>query len=277
MRRFIYTATVLLVALSSCVTVISTGRKSTLPLTTGSAISPLPFAKLYTSVWMQRAAEYKGLCLQAYNLAELRLEEALRNPANYGKKLAIVTDIDETFLDNSPNAVHQALADKLYESDSWHQWCAMADADTLPGSLRFFHKAADAGVEVYYISNRTQKDRVGTLANLRKFGYPYADDAHLLLRTTSSNKDSRRAQVLKEYEVILYLGDNLGDFTSDFDKGTEADRQAALYRVRQDIGRKFILLPNPNYGNWESALMDYRRDMTLRQQEKVFVEKAKRY
>lgn len=252
MRKLLSLIVLLPLAFVSCVTIKYSEATNT--NTSPQTLRPLPFAKLYTAVWMQRAAEYKGLCLQAYNLAEWRLEEALQNPQNQGKKLAVITDIDETFLDNSPNSVHQARKNLLYESQSWHEWCAKACADTLPGALRFFSKAAKAGVEVFYISNRSEQDRNGTLRNLKAFGFPYADDAHLLLRGNTSDKEERRLAVTQNYEVILYLGDNLGDFLSVFDSPNEQERERALFNQRNQIGRRFILLPNPNYGNWETAL-----------------------
>ncbi|HEY6506272.1 MAG TPA: hypothetical protein VIZ28_19985, partial [Chitinophagaceae bacterium] len=58
--------------------------------------SLVPDGKLWSSLFQQRAAEYKALCIQAYNIAHLRLEEALKIPS--AKPKAIITDIDETFL-----------------------------------------------------------------------------------------------------------------------------------------------------------------------------------
>lgn len=236
----------------------------------------MPFAKLYTAVWMQRAAEYKALCYQAFNVAETHLMAEVAKKENKTRRLAIITDIDETFLDNSPNSVFQARKNELYEPEEWHRWCAMANADTIPGGLDFFKKAAAQGVEIFYISNRSEKDRKGTLKNLQKFGFPNADDAHLLLRTTTSNKDERRAKVLDRHHVIMYLGDNLGDFSSAFDKADEAGRNSALQNIRDNIGTKFIVLPNPNYGTWENALMDHER-LSPDKQVKKYRQKAKAY
>lgn len=212
--------------------------------------------KLFTSAWMQRSAEYQALCLQAYNIATERLDRAvdLNSRSEAPKKLAVITDIDETFLDNSPNSVHQALSGKDYEEASWNAWCELADADTVGGAVDFFRHAADRGVEVFYISNRNESNRSGTLKNLRRYGLPYADNDHLLLRTNTSNKDERRAAVLKDYEVIIYLGDNLGDFSHLFDSNSEAERKHALWKFKREIGSRFIVLPNPNYGNWEKAM-----------------------
>src|SRR5258705_13340399 len=61
--------------------------------------------KLFASVFIQRAAEYHALCLQAYNIARRRIDEIAQQP--FSKSRAIVTDLDETVLDNSANEVHQ--------------------------------------------------------------------------------------------------------------------------------------------------------------------------
>ena len=91
--------------------------------------------KLFTALFQQRAAEYRALCFQAYNIAHLRLDQALQNTGNLPS--CIITDIDETILDNSPYAVHQALLGKDYD-----QLCGIA-GQYLPqqtrcqGHLRF--------------------------------------------------------------------------------------------------------------------------------------------
>jgi predicted secreted acid phosphatase len=54
--------------------------------------------KAWASLYQQRAAEYKALCFQAYNIARLRLNLAI---AKHGKKpFAVITDIDETCLNH---------------------------------------------------------------------------------------------------------------------------------------------------------------------------------
>ncbi|MGV3509167.1 MAG: HAD family acid phosphatase, partial [Sphingobacteriaceae bacterium] len=88
--------------------------------------------KIWSALWHQRAAEYKALCFQAYNVAKFRLDKALKQ--KHDKPLAIITDIDETVLDNSPNTVSQALVGKDFETEAWYAWTAKASADTIPGS-----------------------------------------------------------------------------------------------------------------------------------------------
>jgi len=56
--------------------------------------------KIYPVLWQQRAAEYRALCYQAFNIATLRLNAAVKNKGA-NKKTALITDLDETILDNS--------------------------------------------------------------------------------------------------------------------------------------------------------------------------------
>ncbi|HMG09519.1 MAG TPA: HAD family acid phosphatase, partial [Mucilaginibacter sp.] len=63
--------------------------------------------KVWASLWQQRAAEYKALCFQAYNIARQRVDEGVKRIST--KPLAIVTDIDETLLDNSPYDAKRGL------------------------------------------------------------------------------------------------------------------------------------------------------------------------
>ena len=50
--------------------------------------------------WHKNSGEYVALCHQAFNIAKLKLDNAINK--NYTKKLAIVIDIDETILNNIP-------------------------------------------------------------------------------------------------------------------------------------------------------------------------------
>ncbi|MEI9807950.1 MAG: 5'-nucleotidase, lipoprotein e(P4) family [Bacteroidota bacterium] len=215
--------------------------------------SLVPDGKLWSSLFQQKAAEYKALCLQAYNIAQLRLDEALKNPS--GKPKAIITDIDETFLDNSPYAVHRALQGKDYDAASWQEWTDKGIADTLSGALAFFNYAASKNAEIFYITNRKEAERKGTMQNLQYYHFPFADEKHLILRTGGSSKEDRRLQVAAGYDIVLLLGDNLADFSSLFDTlKTTGQRSAAVQQLAAEFGKKFIVLPNANYGGWEDAV-----------------------
>ena len=72
--------------------------------------------KIYTTAYQQRAAEYRALCYQAFNIAHQRVDEIVLTQTE--KPKAIITDIDETVLDNSAYEAHQTLQGKGYESDT---------------------------------------------------------------------------------------------------------------------------------------------------------------
>jgi 5'-nucleotidase (lipoprotein e(P4) family) len=50
------------------------------------------------------------------------------------------------------------------------------------------------------------------------------------------------------------MGDNLNDFAQVFEQKTVAGRIAAVEQNRDKFGTRYIVLPNPMYGDWESAI-----------------------
>ena len=232
--------------LSSCIIAVGNSDKKLIDQQRLSqrehAMSPTLGGKLFTAAWIQRSAEYKALCQQAYNIATERLLAATSQPLPAGaKRWAIVTDIDETIVDNSANSVYQALLGEDYVQASWDRWCDQADAVALQGAVEFFQRAASLGVDIYYISNRDEVNRTGTKRNL-------------MFKDKSSDKTSRRNEVLRTHNILMLLGDNLGDFDHFFDTRDEATRDTGVIRFASEFGKRFIVLPNPNYGTWELAM-----------------------
>ena len=251
---------------------------STTKPVTNNIVSPQNIAvtgKIFASLYQQRAAEYRALCLQAFNIAGLRVNENVS--ASTGKPKAIITDIDETILDNSSYEVHQTLQGKDYESASWYEWTGMSKADTVPGAPSFLKYAASRGVTIFYITNRDEKERAGTLLNLKKFGLPNADDAHLIMRQGTSSKEARRQQVAATHDIILLLGDNLADFSSMFDKRPLNEREQNTNNLSAEFGKKFILIPNPVYGDWESVVYKYGNTFTTAQKDSAIRSQLKGY
>ena len=229
------------------------------PATTATQSNLIADGKLFTAMYQQKAAEYKALCFQAYNIAHLRLDQMLLQ--QYSKPLAIVTDIDETVLDNSPYAVKQGLIGKTYDEKSWNEWTSLTKADTVPGAYTFFKYAASKNVEIFYVTNRAENERAQTLKNLQLFNFPNADDKHLLLLTTTSSKEPRRQSILQTHEIIMLCGDNLADLSAVYDDKKFDSRLKNTQMLAAEFGNKFIVLPNPNYGDWENAF--YNLDKTI--------------
>ncbi|MCA4808172.1 5'-nucleotidase, lipoprotein e(P4) family [Empedobacter stercoris] len=230
--------------------------------------------KIYAAFFQQRAAEYQALSQQAYNVAKLRLDEAIA--AKGEKPIAIVSDIDETFLDNSYYAVEMAKQGKTWSQDTWANWTSKGIATPLAGSLEFFQYAASKGVQIFYITNRYEEERPGTLANLMKYNYPLQSPQNLILRSKESSKETRRQNIAKDFDIVLLLGDSLTDFSNLFDNyKSEKERAAAVETLKAEFGKRFIVLPNVGYGDWESAIFDYKYDLTQEQKDSIIYEAAK--
>ena len=231
--------------------------------------------KVFSALWQQNAGEFRALCYQAYNIAQFRIDENLKNLST--RPLAIITDIDETFLDNSPYAVTEAKKGKDYDPKTWTNWTAKAEAKAYPGSVNLFKYAASKNVQVFYITNRDENDRIGTLKNLKNLGFPFANKAHLMLKSATSDKEARRLEVLKTYEVILYMGDNLADFSKIFNKKPQSERNELVDENSNQFGKRFIMLPNSGYGDWEPALPRYNYQLTPAEKDKVILSNLRGY
>jgi len=224
--------------------------------------------KAWALLWQQRSAEYKALCFQAYNIARLRVDEAVKQPS--AKPYALVTDIDETLLDNSPYDAKRAINNQDFTSQTWKAWTAKGIADTVPGAPSFLKYAASKGVEIYYITNRDEDERAGTLKNLELYNLPNADNGHLVLKSGPSSKENRRQQVLATHTIILLCGDNLPDFDALYDNmPTVQNRAETTQRLMQEFGHRYIVLPNPSYGDFESAWYNFNYKLTPAQKDSI--------
>lgn len=233
-------------------------------------------ARDYTNavLWQQRSGEYRALCFQAYNFARLSLKEALWD-AKTTKPNCVIVDIDETVLDNSAFQGHEIKKDASYIPADWTEWTNLAQADTVPGALAFLKFAASKNIETIYLSNRDEKDYAATLKNLQKFGFPYADEAHLLVMKGTSNKEPRRQSVAEKYNILLLCGDNLSDFSNIFYREGK-DTFAQVNENQTLFGTKYIVLPNPMYGDWEKPLYQGEK-LNDRDKAKQRLERLKSY
>ena len=172
------------------------------------------------------------------------------------KPVAVIVDADETVIDNTAYEAFLVGNDFGYSSKTWTPWMAAAKATAIPGALEFLNYAKTKDVEIFYITNRKMVGYEGTAKNLKALGFPYVDKKHLLLRTDTSDKQPRRDIVEKDYEVAFLMGDNLNDFLSVFRKKSIAERFTETDKIKDMWGVKFIVLPNPTYGEWEGAIYD---------------------
>lgn len=211
-------------------------------------------------IWFQNSGEYRALCYQAYNLGRMKLDRELENKHN--RKRAIVLDLDETVFDNSYSGADEIKRRENWNKESFNKWVAKKSATAIAGSKEFLQYAVSRQVEVIYVSNRLTSQKADTIANLVSLGIPVKPE-NLYLLSDHWGKESRRQEVLKKYDVILYFGDNLGDFHRDWDNKTSDERRALVDNHREDFGEKFIILPNPLYGDWEKSLPTVKKRSDL--------------
>lgn len=217
-------------------------------------------------LWQQSSAEYRALAYQTFSLAQFRLDQVLRQKKVRGlKPPAVVVDVDETVLDNSRFQAELILRGVPYTSANWQAWCDRAEAGAIPGAVEFMKYAASRGVRLFYITNRRQGEKAGTMTNLKKMGFPDVSDETVMIREQGSSKEARRDKVRAKYSIALMIGDNLNDFGDVFAEKSIADRSAEVDRLRAEFGTRLIVLPNPMYGDWENAVYKHQSNLTEEQ------------
>lgn len=295
MMKFVPAALVAALALAGCAQAPKAGAPvpaTTAPEAAAAPAGPSADDNLNAVAWSQNASEHDFIYVQTYRDAQEKLLKAMKDPAwdalpkddraahasLKGLKPAVVLDVDETALDNSPYQARLIRSGGEFNEAEWAAWCKEAIARPLPGAVEFTRFAADHGIAVIFISNRAKDLDEATLANLRSAGFPVAGKGSFLglgtfvegCEQVGSEKGCRRQLVAKDYRVLMQFGDQIGDFANV--AGNTADGRAkAMAPYTAWIGERWFVLPNPTYGSWEPALFD--NDYTLpraeRRQKKI--------
>ena len=214
--------------------------------------------KVAAILWQQSSGEQRALCYQTFVLAKMLLDRDLRNQ-RIRMRRAIIVDIDDTILDNSRYEAALVRQRKNYP-EGWTAWINRAEAPAVPGAVEFLKYANSRGITVFYVTNRKQIEKDGTYRNLKALGFPEVNAQTLRIRTdpNSDSKEARRRAISSKYHVVLLMGDDLNDFAEVFEKSNTVDsRIDVAERNKSSFGTRFIVLPNPMYGDWENAIYDY--------------------
>lgn len=237
---------------------------------------------LDANLYMQISAEYRACCYQTYAFAQARLRERFAETRSQPGKKAIVLDLDETVFDNAGYQAMMLRSNLAFDLRLWDLW-EERHADgvgLIPGAREFLLEADRLGVTPFYISNRSAKFAAQARSILLRFGLPLKEESQLKFATTTSDKTARRKEVTDQYQVLLYLGDNLRDFDDRFRskidlgrtgrplppeelKEAVAARYAEVESTRGKFGTEWIILPNPAYGEWNKVLGQGERDLDL--------------
>jgi 5'-nucleotidase (lipoprotein e(P4) family) len=201
--------------------------------------------------WARNSTEHQALVLQTYRFATMHVEAARAKDNLKDGAWGVVLDADETVVDNTKYNMERAFSAEGSTSESWEAWVLRKESGLLAGALPFLQRVKALGGRVFIVTGRAEKHCPATKDNLRALKIPF--DA-LLCKSPSDKDKNARFQAIEQgrspstfgaTKVVLYLGDNILDFPG-LDQTTRSDQALAPF------GSRFILLPNPMYGSWES-------------------------
>ncbi|HSK11017.1 MAG TPA: HAD family acid phosphatase [Vicinamibacterales bacterium] len=225
-------------------------------------------ALVNATLWLQSSAEYRAATRQAYTAARQAIDLALADPAWVGaieetgggpQVPAVILDVDETVLDNSPFEARMIRRGVAFDQASWNEWVEEAAATAILGAADFLAYARSRGVTPFYVTNRAAAEEAATRRNLEKLGLPVSTEPDTLLTLgerpgwDTGDKSLRRAWVARSYRVVAIVGDDLNDFASARDL-TPAARNAIVEEHAAWWGTRWFLIPNPVYGSFERAV-----------------------
>ena len=223
---------------------------------------------LLAVLYMQTSAEFAASNMQTYANATSKIDIALSDTSwtaalEQGgdfsrKKPAIILDVDETVLNNTPHQARTILTGCSYPC-GWIDWGLEGSAEAIDGVKDFLLYAKSKGIKIFYVTNRVAELEDATRLNIKALGLPFDDDIDVLLMKGengwSSDKVSRRALVANDYRVIMLVGDQITDFISTEEAALEPDARKDLVSKYKDMwGNKWFMISNPMYGKWESSI-----------------------
>lgn len=222
-------------------------------------------------LWMRTSAEYRALAYQGYNVAMNAVKRAVTDPSHQRKPLAIVLDADETVVDNTKLMGESIVnGNGRFDVPWWRQAVHQGKSQAMPGAVEFLNEVHKQGVEIFYVSNRYAPVNLDvTIQNFKELGFPSIDKDHVLLFEKDSDKQPRFDMIAKKYYVVVYMGDNAGDFPIGTKGKTLAERNSIINAHKEDFGTTFVVFPNPAYGSWVSALAKGYQNLSPEEQKQV--------
>jgi 5'-nucleotidase (lipoprotein e(P4) family) len=240
------TALVMAMAASACSSTTTTMRPAT---PTAAAVAPSVPADIR---WARRSAEHRATYLQTFSVAGQKLAELARGLAP--QSWAIITDADETILDNSAFEESRAVNNTPYSEELWGTFVRSQVSTALPGAVAFLGTVHALGGRVVVVTNRAEDLCAVTRSNLQKVGLTY--DAVLCHPPAPASGDKNpRFRAVQEgtaapgmpaLRVLMWLGDNIEDFPSLKQPIRTMPDSAFAH-----FGHDYFVLPNPMYGSWE--------------------------
>lgn len=201
--------------------------------------------------WVNRAAEYHALVLQAYRHAAAAIEPMVAGKAP--GSWAVILDADETVISNVQYQLEIERAGQTFAAATWNAWTKRREAMPLPGAGPFLDRIRAFGGRIAIVTNRLESECADTRAVFEAHALVF--DVMLCRPDgTPSDKNPRFATVAAgtypgargPVEVVAWIGDNILDFPGL----SQTIRQQGVPAFAE-FGRRYFVIPNPMYGSWQ--------------------------
>ncbi|MHC4273952.1 MAG: HAD family acid phosphatase [Planctomycetota bacterium] len=235
---------------------------------------------LAATAWVQTSVEYRMVAEAAYDRAAECLDRLVTDsdaladpdhrPAPSGtgpQKVAVVMDVDQTILDDSPYVVRLVSSGRWHDQsaeEEWAAWCRQAAATAVPGAAGFIEavraldrRLANVELRVFLITNRDASLEAATITNLQRQGIEIDPEAVLCLQERDAwdrDKARRRAHIAAlGYRIAMIVGDDLNDLMPA--RELDVPQRLAAARRQRDLAERglWVLVPNPLFGSWLRA------------------------
>ena len=232
-------------------------------------------------LWAKYAAEYEAVSRQAYQVATAHLpgfiadeswDAIAEHSGSEGLPPAVILDVDTTVLNHVD---FQISYERPFENWKLDEYDRNNVAKPVPGVVEFMRAAQDAGVQLFFVTNRPCELRDGiddpcpqrqtVIDGLSELGFDI-DAEYVMLsqeRGWNREKSTRRLHIAETHRVIMLFGDDLTDFIA-CTRGSPklpctepATRESRLVALREHSGywgRGWYILPNPMHGSWTSLV-----------------------
>jgi acid phosphatase len=268
---------VILLTLVGCVSVRAPAPKTPLP-PPPAPVSHDPKQDLGL-LWVKHAAEYGAITQQTYRSAAAMLPDFLGDTSwsampgqTDAENLppAVILDVDETVVSNVD---FQLAFERPFTNRKLYDFYRQHPAIPVPGVVEFIAAARNAGVTVFFVTNRPCEfiddnpdpcpQKHGVIEELESIGID-TDEAHVMLADENDwdrAKIRRRQFVARTHRVIMLFGDDLGDFVPCVrtklygpctEPATKASRAQLVEEHAKYWGNGWYILPGPMHGSWTS-------------------------
>jgi len=230
-------------------------------------------------LWVKHAAEYPAITRQVYHSAEQAMPRFIADeswsampghPVTDGLPPAVILDVDETV---ASNVDFQLAFERPFSNRKMYDYFQQHEAMAVPGVVEFIAAARDAGVTVFFVTNRPCEiiddnpdpcpQKAWTIREIQSLGIA-TDENHVFLADEQGwdrAKIGRREYIAERYRVIMLFGDDLGDFVPCvreklYGPCTEPATKESRAQLVDDHGHLWgngwYVLPGPMHGSWTS-------------------------